>query len=267
MSTLAEALAPRSDQLNADDLIAGPRVLKITGARIAKDGRETRIILNFEGDQGKPWKPCKTMGRAMVMAWAVTDEAQFVGKSVQVYRDPTVKFGDQGEVGGIRVSHMSHIAKPVNIKLTVSQGKKGMFTFHPLVTVVPGTDGLTLEQARADMDEAADLDALKAVWVRKTMAPHREALQDHLEERKAVLAFADNAEGPADSDRGEQHSASNADDQTAASLIAAIAEEKTSDALDAFMARERDRIDALPEDVGQSVRDAYYARFKTLSGE
>jgi hypothetical protein len=88
MSTLAEALAPKSDQLNADDLIAGTRVLKITGARIAKDGRETRIILNFEGDQGKPWKPCKTMGRAMVMAWAITDEAQFVGKSVQVYRDP-----------------------------------------------------------------------------------------------------------------------------------------------------------------------------------
>jgi hypothetical protein len=203
MSTLAEALAPKSDQLNADDLIAGTRVLKITGARIAKDGRETRIILNFEGDQGKPWKPCKTMGRAMVMAWAITDEAQFVGKSVQVYRDPTVKFGDQGEVGGIRVSHMSHIARPVNIKLTVSQGKKGMFTFHPLVTVVPGTDGLTLEQARADMDEAEDLDALKAVWTRKTMAPHREALQEHLDERKAVLAFADNAEGPADEQRGE----------------------------------------------------------------
>lgn len=203
MSTLAEALAPKSDQLNADDLISGNRVLKITGARIAKDGRETRIILNFEGDQGKPWKPCKTMGRAMVMAWAITDEEQFVGKSVQVYRDPTVKFGDQGEVGGIRVSHMSHIAKPVNIKLTVSQGKKGMFTFHPLVTVVPGTDGLTVEQARIDMDEAADLDALRAVWTRKAMAPHREALQEHLDERKAVLAFADNAEGPDDTQRGE----------------------------------------------------------------
>lgn len=264
MSTLAEALAPRSDQLNADDLIAGPRVLKITGARIAKDGRETRIILNFEGDQGKPWKPCKTMGRAMVMAWAVTDEAQFVGKSVQVYRDPTVKFGDQGEVGGIRVSHMSHIAKPVNIKLTVSQGKKGMFTFHPLVTVVPGTDGLTLEQARADMDEAADLDTLKAVWVRKTMAPHREALQDHLEERKAVLAFADNAEGPADSDRGEQHSASNADDTTEARIITAIAAEKTRDAMDSYMERIRGERDSLDEAANERISEAYNAKWNGL---
>lgn len=136
MTTLAEALAPRSDQLNADDLIAGPRVLKITKARISKEDRATKIVLNYEGDNGKPWKPCKTMGRAMVMAWAITDEAQFVGRSVRVYRDPTVRFGDQGEVGGIRISHMSGIDKPVNVKLTVSQGKKGMFTFHPLVAEV-----------------------------------------------------------------------------------------------------------------------------------
>ncbi len=133
MSTLAEALAPRSDQLNADDLIPGPRVLKITGARISKEERQTKIVINFEGDQGKPWKPCKTMGRAMVMAWAITDEKELIGKSVRVYRDPEVKFGDQGAIGGIRISHMSDIEKPAIMKLTVSQGKKATFTFHPLV--------------------------------------------------------------------------------------------------------------------------------------
>lgn len=265
MSTLAEALAPKSDQLNADDLISGTRVLKITGARIAKDGREIRIVLNFEGDQGKPWKPCKTMGRAMVMAWAITDPDQFIGKSVQVYRDPTVKFGDQGEVGGIRVSHMSHITKPANIKLTVSQGKKGMFTFHPLVTVVPGTDGLTLEQARTDMDEAEDLDALKAVWLRKSMTPHREALQDHLDERKAVLAFADGVEGPAPEQRGEAHAASEADEATTTDLIAKVNAERTSDALDSFMLRVRDQIDALPEELAQRVRDAAAERMGDLA--
>lgn len=169
MTTLAEALAPRSDQLNADDLIAGPRTLKITNARIAKDGRDIKVIINFEGDNGKPWKPCKTMGRAMVMAWAVTDEKQFIGKSVRVYRDPTVRFGDQGEVGGIRISHMSHIDKPVNVKLTVSQGKKGMFTFAPLPTEVERADKprKTAEEWAADhiafVTGAADLERLAAV--------------------------------------------------------------------------------------------------------
>lgn len=140
MTTLAEALAPKSDQLNADDLIAGPRTLKITNARISKEDRQTKIVISYEGDNGKPWKPCKTMGRAMVMAWAITDEKQLIGKSVRVYRDPTVRFGDQGEIGGIRISHMSDIDKPVNVKLTVSQGKKGMFTFAPLPTGVEKSD-------------------------------------------------------------------------------------------------------------------------------
>ena len=189
MTTLAEALAPRSDQLNSDDLIAGPRVLKITGARVAKDDRQTKIIINYEGDNGKPWKPCKTMGRAMVMAWAITDEAQLIGKSVRVYRDPTVRFGDQGEVGGIRISHMSHIDKAVNVKLTVTQGKKGMFTFQPLPTAVPRevVDELTPEAAEHSLRTAATLDDLKAVWANKAMRPFREKLQPVLDERKAEL--------------------------------------------------------------------------------
>lgn len=194
MTTLAEALAPRSDQLNSDDLISGPRVLKITGARVAKDDRQTKIIINYEGDNGKPWKPCKTMGRAMVMAWAITDEAQLIGKSVRVYRDPTVRFGDQGEVGGIRISHMSHIEKPVNVKLTVTQGKKGMFTFQPLPTAVPreAVDELTAEAAEHSLRTAATLDDLKAVWANKAMRPFREKLQPVLDERKAELTPANN---------------------------------------------------------------------------
>ncbi|MBA4754591.1 MAG: hypothetical protein H2050_07155 [Sphingobium sp.] len=136
MSLLTEALAPRSDQLNADDLIAGPRVITITSVRAVKDGRETKLVLNYEGDNGKPFKPCKTMGRAMVLAWAITPdnfEQEFPGKSIRVYRDPEVTFGADGKVGGIRISHMSHIDGPKTIKLTVSQGKKRDFTFHPLV--------------------------------------------------------------------------------------------------------------------------------------
>lgn len=136
MSLLTEALAPRSDQLNADDLIAGPRVITISNVRAVKDGRETKLILNYEGDNGKPFKPCKTMGRAMVLAWGITPEnfeQEFRGKSIRVFRDPEVTFGADGKVGGIRISHMSHIDGPKTIKLTVSQGKKRDFTFHPLV--------------------------------------------------------------------------------------------------------------------------------------
>lgn len=235
MSLLTEALAPRSDQLNGDDLIAGPRVITITSVRAVKDGRETKLVLNYEGDNGKPFKPCKTMGRAMVLAWGITPdnfEQEFPGKSIRVFRDPEVTFGADGKVGGIRISHMSHIDGPKTIKLTVSQGKKRDFTFHPLVREAQSA-ALTLDQARADMLAADTLDALKVVWTRKAMAPHRDALAGLLEERKAVLAF-DASDGPADSQRGEPHT------QTAyAAAIDEIEACPTADAVDAAVARLR----------------------------
>lgn len=165
MTTLAEALAPRSDQLNADDLIPGPRVLKFTGVRVIKDGRDIKLVLNFEGDNGKPWKPCKSMGRAMVMAWGITDEniTQMIGKSVRVFRDPEVSFGDQKQIGGIRISHMSHITKPAQIKLTVSQGKKAMFTFHPLVTDAETKADAAAEWAAKHISELGQMDDLDAL--------------------------------------------------------------------------------------------------------
>lgn len=138
MTTLSEALAPRSDQLNGDDLISGPRTIVFTAGRATKDGRETKLVLNFEGDNGKPWKPCKTMGRAMVMAWGLTDEnfeQEIVGKSVRVFRDPDVTFGDAA-VGGIRISHMSHIDKSAHVSLTTSRGQKRKFVFQPLPKTV-----------------------------------------------------------------------------------------------------------------------------------
>lgn len=209
MSTLAEALAPKSDQLNADDLIPGPRTLKITNARISKEDRQTRIILNFEGDNGKPWKPCKTMGRAMVMVWAITDEKQMIGRSVRVYRDPEVRFGDQGQVGGIRISHMSDIDKPAQVKLTVSQGKKSVFTFAPLPSEVKAdkvADGVRdlIERINAGEDVAADPAVQKQ---RAWLASKRPELAAEVDAALAAVTPADEDPfaGPSDNDRGEGH--------------------------------------------------------------
>ena len=199
MSTLAEALAPRSDQLNADDLIPGPRVLKITNAKISSEERQKKIVLNFEGDQGKPWKPCKTMGRAMVIAWAITEESQFVGK-----HGPRLSRSDR-EVRrpgrGWRHPHQPYVAhrQAGNDELTVSQGKKATFTFHPLVAEAPANNGI--DAARRAIAAAPTLDALKIVWSSKAMAPFRDALQQDLDDRKAALSFE--PEGRATEDTGE----------------------------------------------------------------
>ena len=56
---LMQAMEAKSDQLNAVDLIAGPITVKIVGARRGDDKKQL-VVLDIEGYEGKPWKPCKT---------------------------------------------------------------------------------------------------------------------------------------------------------------------------------------------------------------
>jgi hypothetical protein len=53
-----------------------------------------------------------------------------------LYRDPAVKFGGM-DVGGIRVSHLSHIDKPLSVALTVSRGKRAPYVVQPLADAAP----------------------------------------------------------------------------------------------------------------------------------
>ena len=54
MSRFIEA---KSDQLNADDLIGAPRTITIT--RVTGNDGDQPVSIFYEGDGGKPFKPCK----------------------------------------------------------------------------------------------------------------------------------------------------------------------------------------------------------------
>ena len=54
-------LAAKSDQLNADDLIAGPITVRVVSARIT-GGMEQPVTVELDGGH-RPWKPCKTTMR------------------------------------------------------------------------------------------------------------------------------------------------------------------------------------------------------------
>lgn len=123
---------PKSDQLNADDLISGPRTIRIMRVS-GTNNAEQPVAVFFEGDDGKPFKPCKSMRRVMIAAWGV-DAAQYVGRSMTLYCDPAVMFGGM-RVGGIRISHMSHIERPLNLALTVTKAKRVPYK----VSVLPVT--------------------------------------------------------------------------------------------------------------------------------
>jgi hypothetical protein len=129
MTDLSRTIAPKSDQLNADDLIGGPRTIKVTRVSEMREPDQP-IAIYFEGDGGKPYKPCKSMRRVLVRVWGV-DGTAFAGRRMTLYRDDAVQFGGAA-VGGIRISHVSHIAQAVTMPLTVTRASRKPFTVRPL---------------------------------------------------------------------------------------------------------------------------------------
>lgn len=161
------AIQPKSDQLNADDFVGGARTVRITGVDI-KPG-EQPISVHFEGDNGKPWKPCKTTARLMVAAWG-PDASQYKGRSLTLYRDPSVKWAGL-EVGGIRISHMSHIDADMIYAATVTKGKRAPIRVKPLkaeVVQVKQPDAFDIIAFSDDVENylstACDPDELQAWW-------------------------------------------------------------------------------------------------------
>jgi hypothetical protein len=131
MSDMLQTIVPKSDQLNADDLI-GDRKLTITITKVKlSPGEQQSASISFEGDNGKPWKPCLSMRRVLVALWG-KDSANYIGRKVTLYCDSKVVFGGK-EVGGIRISHMSHLDAPRTLALTASKANRKPFTVLPLV--------------------------------------------------------------------------------------------------------------------------------------
>lgn len=127
---------PKSDQMNADDLISGPRTITITKV-VGTNNAEQPVAVFFEGDNSKPYKPGKSMRRVMVAAWGIQTQ-EYVGRSMTLYCDPTVVFGGM-QVGGIRISHMSDIDRDLTLLLTTTKSKRKPFEVKRLVASAPKT--------------------------------------------------------------------------------------------------------------------------------
>jgi len=189
MSDVSFAIEAKSDQLNTLDIVGVEPILKITSVTVKDPGSEQPIWVHFEGDHGKPWKPSKGMLRMLVEAWR-RDSSNWIGKYVQVYVDPEVKWAGK-PVGGIRIRALSDIPdrgmtfivaenratrKPTHIPmLTVKEevypadkfgkalpvmGKKmqaGEMTLQQVIAQCQKTGQLTAEQL-SQLEEAAPVE-------------------------------------------------------------------------------------------------------------
>lgn len=186
MNDMSKVIVAKSDQVNADDLIAGPRTIRIT--KVVIGSGEQPVNVYFEGDDNKPWRPCKSMCRLLVAAWG-PDASTYAGRSVTLYRDPTVKWGGL-ETGGIRISHMSHLEHDMLVALTVTRGKRAPYTVKMLreqkrESQPPKGKSEGLESLLAAYEMAATLADVEAL-----VAPTRALFPELTSEEKATVRAA-----------------------------------------------------------------------------
>jgi len=192
MSDMSQVIQPKSDQINADDLIGGPMTVTIECVNInARD--EQPVSIKLKG-MTKVFRPCKSMARVLVHAYG-PDAAKYAGKSMTLYRDPKVKWGGM-EVGGIRISHLSDIDKEMVMMLTQTQKQRAPFKVKPLTTASPASEpdnALDLAEAAA----RAGTEAFRAWWSSDEGKSCRVTAQANIDRLKQLAAEADAAKDEA----------------------------------------------------------------------
>jgi hypothetical protein len=158
---LSKTIIAKSDQLNADDLITGPRTFTVVEVRPGSEEQPVSIVL-AEWPRNRPFKPSKTVQRILAYCWGAETDDWPKDARMTLFRDEKVKWAGE-EVGGIRVSHLSHIKGPQKIALQESKHKKSLHTIQPL------PDAPVVEKAAPTV--SPEVAALRAEW--KTADPER----------------------------------------------------------------------------------------------
>jgi len=205
-NNMKATIEPKSEQLNADSLLAGPRTITIREVQIAP-GTEQPVAVFFDGDDGRPYLPCKSMRRVMVAIWG-PDAGQYSGRSLTLYRDPAVTWGGM-EVGGIRISHMSHLDRRTVVVLTATKKARKPFTVDPLVIAVPTEPVSTaprkpsvtewIAALKADLGAAQTTEAVEGIAARESVQKALGALNaERVAEINAAISAALKRVAPAE---------------------------------------------------------------------
>ena len=166
---ISPSIVPNSTQLNADDLMAGP--VTVTIESVTKGTLEQPVNVNLKEFPGRAYRPSKSMRRVMVVAWGA-EASEYEGHQLTLYRNPEIVFGGKA-VGGIEISHMSHISAPIKVALTTTRGKRKDFTVLPAdsdVRVVyakeapPVQDPVLVNEWLETIRDASTLAQLEAAW-------------------------------------------------------------------------------------------------------
>lgn len=187
---LRSTILPKSDQLNADQLLAGPLVITVKDVRVGA-AADQPVSIFHDTDPARPFKPCLTMRKVLILAWG-PDGTQWVGRSMELYCDQSVKWAGE-EVGGIRISRLTDIAKGIKVSLAATKGKKALHeigvlklsdALHEVLEAIGAAEGKSgLDKAKAKAKElrsTADQELALSAYKKRV-----EALREQAATKKA----------------------------------------------------------------------------------
>ena len=166
---LTKALAPKTDQIDATDLIGKPPQI-FTIAAVSENGSELAdqqpVNIRLE-ETHLFYRPSKGMLRVLADNWGKNVQ-EWVGRKLELYGDPDVYFGREKR-GGTRIKRLSHITKSKSTLINPRGGKGGYWTVDPLPTALATPP----EPTEAEVAACVEVDQLKAMW--RTSGPERRA--------------------------------------------------------------------------------------------
>ncbi len=117
---ISKTVIPRSDQINFEDVQTTTITAEIKAVRAGN--KEQPVFIDLAGFDGRPYKPSKSMRRILIGGWG-NDGHKWVGKTLTIYGDRTIKYGGVA-VGGIKIKAMSDIDGSFSMMLTESRGRR-----------------------------------------------------------------------------------------------------------------------------------------------
>lgn len=154
MDDIADTLAPVSEQLDAIELIDGPRVFTVKSVTVRKDDKQP-VKIYFE-EFPRPWRPGVNQRRVLKHCWG-RKSSEWAGRKIKLFYEPDVTYGGT-KTGGTRIASMSHIDGPMDAPILISGGRASTYHVEPL-SEAPA--GLTAEEITA----CTDADQLRAWWM------------------------------------------------------------------------------------------------------
>ena len=155
---MTASIEARSDQINAVDLTE-PRTYTIEKVTVGKATHP--FDFHLVESPGKAYRPNLGMRRVIVAGWGPKTEV-YHGRRLTLFNEPTVIYAG-AEIGGIRVSHMSHLDKPLKTSLAINQKKKVPYTVQPLIEAAP-TPAAAHEPTAEEVAASDDPAALRGMW-------------------------------------------------------------------------------------------------------